>query len=219
MFGPIVEKMPHTWQPQVIRYPLSTGQEYAQLVDFILPQLPESQPFILIAESFAGPLALQISTHAGANLNALVLSTTFLRNPRPRLSGLAPLLLREGLLARRPPKWLLRLLVTGFDADAHMLADLLAILREIPPRVLLQRLRVAMAVDVSTLFLASKLPVLHLYGRRDHLVPASASRAFQALRPDIPNIGIDGPHFLLQTRPQECMAVIRAFLLNAGVPA
>jgi hypothetical protein len=44
------------------------------------------------------------------------------------------------------------------------------------------------------------------------LILQSPTREIQALRPDIPSIGIDGPHYLLQTRPWICAAAIEKFL-------
>jgi len=198
-------------------YPQMGAQDYGTLGEVVVAQLPKSRPYVLVAESFAGPLALQISTCAGANLNALVLSTTFVQNPRPHLSRLAPLLLRDSLLSLHPPDWLLRWLLTGFDADSDLLGMLRTVLGEVAPGVLRQRLQSVMAVDVAAQLQACTTPILHLYARQDHLIPASASRLVRRVRPDLTSIGIDGPHFLLQTRPQECLRHIRRFLQQQGV--
>ncbi|MEJ2362965.1 MAG: alpha/beta hydrolase, partial [Gammaproteobacteria bacterium] len=90
MFGPLSAQLPSWLQPQVIAYPGDRLLSYAQLVEYVLPRLPKGRPYILIAESFAGPLALQLSTHANKYLRVLVLCATFVRNPRPHLARLAP---------------------------------------------------------------------------------------------------------------------------------
>lgn len=212
MFGPLIDTFPPWLRPQVIAYPTQQQLGYAQLTDFVLAQLPGNAPFILIAESFAGPLALQITTRAGLNLKALVLCATFVSNPRPHLARLAPLLLRESLLRVSPPKWLARYIVTGFDASDEMLAGVLEVHKLVAARVLLHRLREVIRVDVRAILRDCRLPVLHLYALHDHLILQGATREIQALRPDITSIEIDGPHFLLQTRAPQCMAAIKRFL-------
>jgi len=211
-FGPLMAQLPDWLPPVVIAYPSQQVLDYAQLVELILPQLPEHAPYILIAESFAGPLALQLSMHAGSQLKALVLCATFVSNPRPHLTRLAPLLLHESLLRISPPKWLARYVVTGLDASDAMLEQVLEIHRQVAPRVLLQRLYQVIHVDVRETLRHCPLPVLHLYATRDHTILQAATREIQAIRPDIPSIGIEGPHFLLQTRAPQCVAAIVNFL-------
>jgi len=219
LFEDFITQLPPNWSVRVIAYPQIGQQDYDTLADLVAAQLPESAPYVLVAESFAGPLALQISTRTGANLNALVLSTTFVQNPRPRLSRFAPLSLREVLLSWRAPDWLFRWLLTGFDADSGLLKNLRDVLGEVPPRILRLRLESVMNVDVTAQLQTCRVPILHLYARRDHLIPHGAARLVQRLRPEITSLGLDGPHFLLQTRPRECLSAIREFLLNQGVPA
>lgn len=212
MFGPLMAQLPPWLRPQVIAYPGERSLSYAQLVEYVLPRLPNDRPYILVAESFAGPLALQLSTYADENLRAVVLCATFVRNPRPHLARLAPWLLQERVLAHPPQKWLARLFVTGYDAPDWMLEQALEIHRHVSPRVILQRLYEVIHVDVAAILRDCRLPILHLYALHDHLILQRATREIQQLRPDIESVGIDGPHYLLQTRPQQCTAAIEKFL-------
>jgi pimeloyl-[acyl-carrier protein] methyl ester esterase len=219
MFGPLMAQLPDWLRPKVIAYPTQQVLSYTQLTEFVLPQLPVNEPFILIAESFAGPLALQLSTRAGANLNAMVLCATFVSNPRPHLARLAPFLLHEWALSLPTPKWLARLIVTGFDAPDALLQQALEIHKHVSPRVILHRLHEVIHVDVRAILHSCRLPVLHLFARHDHLILQRPTREIQQLRPDIPSVGIDGAHFLLQTRAQQCVAVIEKFLREQRVVA
>ena len=216
-FGDLTAQLPAYLVPHIIAYPTQQALGYAQLIEWIRPQMPEAAPYIVIAESFAGPLALQLAAKPRGNLKALVLCATFVRNPRPHLARLAPLLLHETLLHVSPPKWLVRYLVTGADATDETLARLLEIHKQIAPRVFAQRLQEVMQVDVRGALQACRLPMLHLYATRDHTILQGATREIQALRPDLPSIGIDGPHFLLQTRAPQCVSEIEKFLREAGV--
>lgn len=217
MFGPFIEKLPTWLSPQVIAYPGLQQLSYTQLTEFVLSQLPVAGPFILIAESFAGPLALQLTTKAAANLKAVVLCATFVSNPRPHLARFAPHLLQEQLLSHPPQKWLARLFVTGFDAPDAMLEKALEIHKHVSVQVILHRLHEVIHVDVREILRNCRLPILHLYALHDHLILQRATREIQHLRPDIPSIGIDGPHYLLQTRPEQCMTAIEKFLYETAI--
>lgn len=217
MFGPFIAHLAPNLVPKVIAYPSDRALGYTQLVDHVLPQLPQDEPYILIAESFAGPLALQITTHTPKNLQALVLCATFVRNPRPHLARLAPLLLREPVLAHPPQKWMARLFVTGFDASDAMLEQAFEIHRGIAPRIILQRLDEVIHVDVTRILRHCSLPILHLYALHDHLISQRPTREIQQIRPDIESLGIDGPHYLLQTRPQVCAAAVEKFIQASGI--
>lgn len=210
-FGPFIAQLPALFRPQVIAYPAQQPFTYAQLVDLILPMLPETEPYILIAESFAGPLALQLSTRAHQNMKALVLCATFVSNPRPHLSKLAPLLLHESLLSHSPPKWLMRYMVTGFDAPNELVEKVIEVHAQVAVPVWLHRLREVINVDVRGILRNCLLPILHLYAGHDHTILQGATREIQVIRPDIPSIEIDGPHFLLQTRATQCIAAIEKF--------
>lgn len=217
MFTPFLAHFPAGLEAQVIAYPHEKVLSYAQLVEFVLPQLPSERPFILIAESFGGPLALQISTRTTKNLRAMVLTATFVRNPHPHVARLAPLLLRDPILSRRPAKWLARLFVMGMDVPEDLMEEGLAVHHMVSPQVIAQRLYEVIRVDVSDVLRECRLPVLHLYALHDHLIMQAPTHEIQQIRPDIESVGIDGPHYLLQTRPQQCADAIEAFLRKNGI--
>lgn len=212
MFGPLIGQLPDWLTPLVLDYPTQDVLSYPQLVERLGPRLPDS-PFIMLAESFAGPLALMLCENAGRQLKALVLCATFVSNPRPWLSKLAPLVLYEWVMAQPPRKWMARLFVTG-DAPDELLERALAIHKTVAPRVTLNRLREVLAVDVRDIYRNCRIPLLHLYAQHDHLITSHPTRELQRLRPDVPSIGIDGPHFLLQTRPAQCSRAIETYLLG-----
>jgi surfactin synthase thioesterase subunit len=83
--------------------------------------------------------------------------------------------------------------------------------------VITQRLHEVIKVDVREQLQHCRIPLLHLYAKHDHLILQGATREIQALRPDIRSVGIDGPHFLLQTRPKECVSQIERFLRDEGM--
>lgn len=218
MFGPLINQLPDWMTPLVLDYPTQDVLSYPELAAQLITRLPADTPFIIVAESFAGPLALLLSEKNNPQLKALVLCATFVSNPRPWLSKLAPLVLHEWVMAQPPRKWMARLFVTG-DAPDALLERALSIHKTVSPSVTLHRLREVLAVDVRDIYRNCRIPLLHLYAQHDHLITGYPTRELQRLRPDVPSIGIDGPHFLLQTRPAQCCRTIQRFLAGQGLPA
>lgn len=214
MFWPFTDRFPPWLSCQVVSYPPHELLSYRELANRVHDSLPNNEPYIMIAESFAGPLALMLAERADNNLKAVVLCATFLTNPRPWLSKLAPLLLHEWLVGMPPKKWMARLMVTGRDAPDKMLERMFEVHKTVSPTVIIDRLYSVFNVDVTDTLRHCALPVLHLYGERDHLVLKYSHKEIQQTRPDIKSIAIDGPHFLLQTHPQTCVQAITKFLAD-----
>ena len=217
MFGPLVTHLPEWLDHQVISYPAQDSLSYPELAKAVFAKIPADRSYIIIAESFAGPLALMISELANANLKAIVLCATFLTNPRPWLSKLAPLVLHKWLVGLPPRKWMARAVVTGNDASDEMLERLFDIHKQVSPKVLINRLYEVFDVDVRSIFQRCRVPMLYLYGTRDHLVLKHSRNEIQQARADVEILSVDGPHFLLQTKPGPCTDVIVKFMQTNAI--
>lgn len=195
----------------VIAYPRDRALDHAALAAWIRPQLPTQERYVLLGESFAGPLAVLLAAEAAHACAGVVLCASFVRHPSALLRAFAPLcafapvrgvptaLLARWLLGRwSTPAWRRRLRVA---------------LALVPPNVLRARLRAALRVDVRADLARVCVPLLHLAPTRDRVVPAvAAARAIAAQAPQAQRRSIDGPHFLLQAAAPECAAAVRAFL-------
>lgn len=217
MFGPLIEQFPEWLDHQVIGYPATEILSYQELAKIVFSKIPTDRPYIIVAESFAGPLSLMISEMANENLKAIVLCATFLTNPRPWLSKLAPLVLHEWLVGLPPRKWMARLLITGHDAPDEMLERVFEIHKQVEAKVTINRLHEVFGVDVTGIFKRCPIPLLHLHGTRDHLILSHSTREMHKARPDVQSISVDGPHFLLQTKPGRCMKEIVRFVKACGI--
>lgn len=94
---------------QVLPLPMHGPQDYVTLASILRPQLPVSL-FVLLAESFAGPLAIELAAASPPGLRGLILSTTFARRPVPLPAASARLLAPAW---PRPPLALLARLLLG----------------------------------------------------------------------------------------------------------
>lgn len=84
-----------------------------------------------------------------------------------------------------------------------------AAIRSVQAVALRRRLMEIAAVDVRALIADIACPLLYLKGSRDRLVSNDAWTAIRDLSHHAVCIEIEGPHFLLQARPEECAAAIK----------
>lgn len=61
LFRPLLKRLPPEVVPQVITYPATTPLGYAELLPHVMAALPESGAFVVLGESFSGPLALMVA--------------------------------------------------------------------------------------------------------------------------------------------------------------
>ncbi|WP_425251987.1 alpha/beta fold hydrolase [Janthinobacterium sp. NFX145] len=192
-----------------IAYP-AAPLDYAALEAFVRERLPRDRPFVVLAESFSGPLGAALRADPPPGMRALILCCSFVRNPRPMLAPLRHLL---GLVPfGAMPGFALRQALLAPHSTPQLQAELAAALAQVPPSVLRQRLRAVLETDASRSFARGSLPVLYLRARHDRLVPPA--NAVQILRQaaDAQVTDIAAPHMLLQAAPEAAAVAVAAFV-------
>jgi pimeloyl-ACP methyl ester carboxylesterase len=212
MFEPFVRAL-GDWESRVVRYPPELTS-YAACTEYARKQLPVDRPFLLLGESFSGPVAIALAAEGPAGLQGLILCSTFARNPRPELGWLAPLV--RLLPALRLPKALLRRLLLKRPAPEALLRLVEALIDEVEPRTMKGRLLSVGAVDHTALLARVPVPVLALCAAWDRLVPEAATAWMRDHRAALDIVRLNGPHWILQTRPEACRQAIRDFLARAA---
>ncbi len=91
LFDAFIAALPSAIDVVIVRYPRCEPLGYAELQALARAALPEKGPFVILGESFSGPIAISLAASAPSQLKGLVLCCSFARNPRPRLSALRPL--------------------------------------------------------------------------------------------------------------------------------
>jgi len=208
MFEPFLRAL-GPLEAQVVRYP-TTLTSYPACIAFARAQLPEDRPFLLLGESFSGPVAIALAAERPAGLRGLVLCSTFVRNPRPNLAWLAPLV--RLLPPQRLPMPLLRRLLLGGQASEAMSQLVATMLPQVPTATLKHRLLAVGTVDHTALLNQLQVPVLALCASQDRLVPKDATAWLRAHLPLLNVTTLHGPHWLLQTRPEACVQAIQGFI-------
>jgi pimeloyl-[acyl-carrier protein] methyl ester esterase len=206
LFAPFLEALGDEFDARVVRYPGGHCGGYAQLEEIAKAAIPADRPYVLLGESFSGPIAISLAASAPGQLLGLVLCCTFARNPRPGLATLKPFISALPLKAL-PAEWLV---------DASMRKAFKRALDQVSGSALRARMRAVLAVDVCSRLDACAAPILYLRAMRDRLVPQAAARLITEIKPATKMIEFDAPHFLLQTAPEEAAREVAAFVrINA----
>lgn len=196
-----------------IGYPTDRVLDADGLEAFAREHLPADRTFVLLGESFSGPIALRIAADPPPMLRALVLSTTFATAPVPSLRPFAPLTAFAPVPAPMPMmSWML----LGRWSTPSIRTALKAALAEVSPAVLRSRAALALRIDARDALPRIRVPVLYLRANHDRLMHPSAGDTILRGIPHARLHALDGPHLLLQTRGDACIEAIAAFARDAG---
>ncbi|MBI3269433.1 MAG: alpha/beta hydrolase [Planctomycetes bacterium] len=215
LFRPLLEALPSELLPVVVSYPPDQALGYSELLPLVEAALPKGEPFLLLAESFSGPLAIRAAARRPAGLCGLVLSASFAKSPFRRLPSLVIRLLC-GLILRAGPKALASPFLLGFDPPPALKALLLEALSTPSTAVLSLRLRELLAVDATAELRGCPVPILCLAAARDRVLPGSAYAHVLDAFPAAKSVTLDGPHLLLQRAPRAAAEAVRAFAGEAA---
>ncbi len=218
--APFIAALRPRLEARALVYPADPALDYAGLAEWVRPHLPDGA-FVLIGESFSGPIAVRLAAQRPAGLAGLVLCASFVRAPRSpgspwdasawaRLAGALPL------------SWLpMRVLAAatfGPGASPEQRAQLRDALAALPPAVLRARLRAVGQAQASHAAARLRCPILYLRARRDRLVSAASADWLQRLQPSARVSTLEAPHFLLQTQAEAAAAALLDWL-DAARPA
>jgi pimeloyl-[acyl-carrier protein] methyl ester esterase len=213
LFAPLVAALGPRIRTIIVRYP-DKPLDYAAHEDIARAALPVGDPFILVGESFSGLIAISIAASAPMGLRGYVLCCSFVRSPRRLLGWLRPLL---GLVPpQRFPAAIVAYFLLGRFGSAELLQLHAETLGRVSPSALIARLTTITHVDVSSTLRRVTLPALYLRATEDRLVPGTASRLFARLASNARIVDIEGPHLLLQARPDAAAEAILDFAGQLG---
>jgi pimeloyl-ACP methyl ester carboxylesterase len=194
----------------VVPYPPDVPLGYDELEPLVRAALPTQGPFVLLGESFSGPLAIRIAANPPPALVGLILCVTFASNPYPLLAWarrLAPLLPLKSM-----PRWLRAPLMWGSASPSKAPRQSERAMAGVDTAVIRCRIAALLSVDETAALAKISMPTLVLCATRDRVVSKAASmRIMRGIR-HAQRLDVDGPHLLLKTRPQECAAAVLSFI-------
>jgi pimeloyl-[acyl-carrier protein] methyl ester esterase len=210
LFAPFLSCLKAAIETKVVRYPADSRLDYSALIDLAGRQLPEDRPFILLAESFSGPIAICLAAAKPKNLAGLILCATFARHPYQRLRYLGPLL--NVIPLRSLPFWSVkRFLLSRFGTE-DLEENIKRVVGALDPKMYAKRLQESIRVNVSGELEQLSVPLLYLSASDDRLVPYSAAKVFSRPEREWQVKKIVGPHLLLQAVPADTADEVMRFL-------
>jgi pimeloyl-[acyl-carrier protein] methyl ester esterase len=210
LFEPILGFFPSTLRPVVVAYPPDVAR-YDDLMPIVQAALPRDNPFVIVGESFSGPLAVRIAASNPPGLRAVVLIASFVRPPARwpfpalRATVVAP------TVAVVPWRVQARFLL-GRNPDSQLLATVRDVVGSVPAATMAGRIREVLREDVSHDAAGVRMPMLYLRASRDAIVPRRCGSLIAELVPHARIEEIEGPHLLLQASPGLAATSITAFL-------
>jgi pimeloyl-ACP methyl ester carboxylesterase len=216
VFEPLLKHLPEEIDAQVVRYPTDRAMSFQEHVDFARKKLPKKKPFVLLAESFSGPIGLQLLSEPPNNLIGVIFVATFARHPSPFLLDLGIYLSQKllfNLFAKTP--------LGRFFCLGGASADAVAIFREaleaVKLSVLSNRLKILAELPPppETSFSG---PCLYLQAGNDRLIPERAIIPLQQHLPQLQVEQLAGPHIILLAHPESGAKLISDFISSLTDP-
>ena len=179
LFQPFLSALKGEFKTIVVRYPSET-LTYSALASIAASHFPTEVPFVVLAESFSGPVAISLAASKPTGLLGLILCASFARYPRPSLRYLIPI---AGLLPKSwIPNHVINFFFLGRFSTRPVADDLHSVIMKMDKAVLLQRLRLTAIVDVVAEVDRINVPLLYMAATEDRLVPNNAMNPFARLK-------------------------------------
>jgi pimeloyl-[acyl-carrier protein] methyl ester esterase len=196
----------------VVTYPNDRPMGYAEHESIARASLPHDRPFVLLGESYSGPIAISIAGSAPRGLIGLVLCCSFASNPRPALAWLRRVL---RFLPTNIPTAMASWMMLGRFSTPRLRSALKRAISQVTPAAFRARLIAIINVDVSAELARVRVPVLYLRATQDRVVPIAATAEVLRAQPSARVIDLEAPHLLLQTAPTIAGDQLKTFVKDA----
>jgi len=195
----------------IVSYPNDVPLGYDELETVVSAALPADRPFILLGESFSGPLAIRIAARQPAWLAGLILCVTFASNPYP-WAGAWARPLAAYLPLKSLPRWIRAPLMWGSSSPNRAPRQSERAMAQVSAAVIRHRIAALLAVDEISSLPKISVPALVLCATRDRVVSEAATRRLMHGIAHAQRVDIEGPHLLLQTCAAQCAAAVLSFM-------
>ena len=104
LFGPLVASLSRERPPLIVQYPRSCVESLSDYVDLAADALSTGDRWLVLAESFSGPVAARLlADRPDLKISGVIFAASFLSPPRRLLLTLLKLLPLRSILGMQPP--------------------------------------------------------------------------------------------------------------------
>lgn len=213
LFDPLLAVATNEYELKVISYPTHQVKSYEELTEYVLEEISSIKGrFVLVGESFSGPIATLLSAKSINGLIGTILVATFASAPYFTFAKYLP-----WRLIFKLAKFVYWLRIRLSDArKVGILKTAIIELQKVDPAVLAARTRMALTVDVSKELRQSRVPMVYFRAKYDVVVPKWNLKKILKVKPDIKVITFNTQHFLLQSAPREAWDAIHKIINEIG---
>lgn len=202
LFEPFLECLPQEIKTKVISYPVNKELSYADLVQYVKERLPE-EDFILLAESFSGPIAFLLAQTPSENFKSIIFVASFLTTPQPKL---LKAITKLPLFSLSIPKVFIKHLLLGSRVDDKTISLFVESLKRVPANILKFRLDQILKLDLHGEI--KEISCRYIQAKNDKLVPSKSMEQFRVIFRDLKIFSVESSHFIMQAQPQKCADII-----------
>ncbi|MDH3376621.1 MAG: alpha/beta hydrolase [Gammaproteobacteria bacterium] len=163
-FAPFMKCLPDGWRSKVVTYPTDVPLGYAELTDLAYAARPNSEKYLLVAESFSGPVVTNLAARHPRGLVGILIVCTFATTPP--ILRYAP----AKLIAKFPfwklPAQITTSMLIGNDGSPPMRNLLHETLKEVTPALWRARIEAVANLDVATELQSIDVPMLYIAASR-----------------------------------------------------
>jgi pimeloyl-ACP methyl ester carboxylesterase len=206
LFDDFITQSPADFRAVVVTLPRCGS--YDELVESAADAIPPDGRFVIVAESFSGPIGIRLALRFVGRVAGLVLVNSFVVPPRPRALRTLPWFF---IFSVPPPRFVVRaLLVEG--ASEQLIERVRSAIARTGADTMTARLRSVLAVNEVGNLAQLRCPMLLLRATRDRLVSSRSAEVIARYARHSKTCDIVGPHLLLQCQPAESWRAIEGFV-------
>jgi pimeloyl-[acyl-carrier protein] methyl ester esterase len=211
LFRPLLDVLPSDLSPIVVSYPGRQPLGYDDLLPLARSALPSNEPYVLLGESFSGPIAIRLAAEHPPMLKGLILVGSFVTCPvKNTPHWVAPFV--HGLPFRFFPSLPKLKNKLGIYASKQHFGLSTEALSQVAGNVMARRVQEIIRLNVEKELRECKVPILYIQGLRDSVVKPHNLQRIQSINSDTQVAQIDSGHMILKTRPVESAKVITMFI-------
>ena len=187
-----------------LKYPANSGFNYFDYVSFVKKQI-EFEKYHVIAESFSGPIAIELCRVDKERVQSMSLVASFAKAPKPKI------LLKIGskLSKIKLPKIICDNILLN-KSSSEVKKECFEVIKKISSIDLSCRLDNMTSFRIDNNL--NSVPVLYIQAANDLLVGKDSLSYIKNKIENLSVVKIDGPHLLLQSNPKRSSEVILNFL-------
>jgi len=215
LFEPLINCLPIRINPIVVSYPKYRPCGYKDLKPIVIEALPRNTDFVILGESFSGPLAIMTAGERPPGLKGVILCASFIKKPFRWVPSWTSRLSISPLYRLWPVTIQLRA-VLGRRKEKELADMALKAVRSVAPAVISERVKTILSVNVEAELKKCDVPLLYLAGAKDRLIKTHNIESITKVKKDVQISIIDTRHFILQMEPEWATKEIIAFLEKMG---